>query len=181
MADVQQNIETENKQRFRSSNLELYRIICMLMIVAHHFVVNSGLTSVDGPMVASPDSAKTLFLSVLGMWGKIGINCFLMITGYFMCKSQITIKKFLKLILWIYFYKIIIFAIFLGTGYYKTNCKIDYAYLGISSEFYQLLHCFLVEYSILEYIGSKYDQTSASNSYCSTFRHLFYFRQHTWI
>lgn len=123
MADVQQNIETNNKQRFRSSNLELYRIICMLMIVAHHFVVNSGLTSVDGPMVASPDSAKTLFLSVLGMWGKIGINCFLMITGYFMCKSQITIKKFLKLILWIYFYKIIIFAIFLGTGYESITIK----------------------------------------------------------
>lgn len=34
----------------RSSNLELYRIICMLMIVAHHFVVNSGLTSAEGPM-----------------------------------------------------------------------------------------------------------------------------------
>lgn len=123
MADVQQNIETNNKQRFRSSNLELYRIICMLMIVAHHFVVNSGLTSVDGPMVASPDSAKTFFLSVFGMWGKIGINCFLMITGYFMCKSQITIKKFLKLILWIYFYKIIIFAIFLGTGYESISIK----------------------------------------------------------
>lgn len=32
--------------RERASNLELYRIICMLMIVAHHYVVNSGLTSV---------------------------------------------------------------------------------------------------------------------------------------
>ena len=91
------------------------------MIVAHHFVVNSGLTSVDGPMIASPDSAKTLFLSVFGMWGKIGINCFLMITGYFMCKSQISIKKFLKLILWIYIYKIIIFCIFLNFGY-ETIC-----------------------------------------------------------
>lgn len=27
----------------RNSNLELYRIIVMLLIVAHHYVVNSGL------------------------------------------------------------------------------------------------------------------------------------------
>ena len=27
----------------RSSNLELFRILSMLMIVAHHYVVNSGL------------------------------------------------------------------------------------------------------------------------------------------
>lgn len=117
MTDIQQNITDDKEKKYRSSNLELYRIICMLMIVAHHFVVNSGLTCVDGPMALYPDSAKTFFLSVYGMWGKIGINCFLMITGYFMCKSQITIKKFIKLILWIYFYKIIIFSIFLNFDY----------------------------------------------------------------
>lgn len=34
------------KSQRRSSNLELYRIIVMLLIVAHHYVVNSGLTDV---------------------------------------------------------------------------------------------------------------------------------------
>lgn len=28
----------------RDSNLELYRVVVMLAIVAHHYVVNSGLT-----------------------------------------------------------------------------------------------------------------------------------------
>lgn len=37
----------KNKFRPRSSNLELYRIICMLLIVAHHFVVNSRLYDVN--------------------------------------------------------------------------------------------------------------------------------------
>lgn len=32
----------------RSSNLELYRIIVMFMIICHHYVVNSGLMSVMG-------------------------------------------------------------------------------------------------------------------------------------
>lgn len=42
--------ETIAVKKQRSSNLELYRIFCMLMIVAHHYVVNSGLTSAEGPL-----------------------------------------------------------------------------------------------------------------------------------
>lgn len=34
---------TPMTQKVRNSNLELYRIITMLAIVSHHYVVNSGL------------------------------------------------------------------------------------------------------------------------------------------
>lgn len=40
-----------------------------------------------------------------------------MITGYFMCKSNITAKKFLKLLTEVYFYRIIFFVIFAVAGY----------------------------------------------------------------
>lgn len=103
-------------QNTRSSNLELYRIVCMLMIVAHHYVVNSGLTADDGPLRAAPLAANSIYLYLFGMWGKTGINCFLMITGYFMCTSKITVRKFLKLYLWVVFYGIVINGIFLATG-----------------------------------------------------------------
>lgn len=108
----------------RSSNLELYRIICILMIVAHHCVVNSGLIASDpithnpsGPLGDNPTDINTLLLWAFGMWGKTGINCFLMITGYFMCKSAITLRKFVKLLVWIYTYRTVIYIIFLITGY----------------------------------------------------------------
>ena len=97
----------------RCSNLELYRIICMLLIVAHHYVVNSGLQS----LLVDCSSVNNLFLLLFGAWGKTGINCFLMITGYFMCTSRITLRKFLKLVVQIYFYKLLLFAIFLFAGY----------------------------------------------------------------
>jgi len=88
----------------------------MLFIVAHHYVMHSGLLSTDGPIRCNPQTANTIFLLFFGLWGKTSINCFLMITGYYMCKSNITIRKFVKLILWIYFYNIIIFMIFLSSG-----------------------------------------------------------------
>lgn len=103
--------------KVRDSNLELFRIITMLLIVAHHYVINSGLASAAGPIYADPLSWRSLFLLIFGAWGKTGINCFVLITGYFMCRSSITAKKFAKLLGEIMFYKIIINVIFLISGY----------------------------------------------------------------
>lgn len=89
----------------------------MLLIVAHHYVVNSGLMAIDGPIFSDPLSIKSIFLLLFGMWGKTGINCFVLISGYFMCKSKITIRKFLKLILEIYLYRVLFYLIFTLTGY----------------------------------------------------------------
>ena len=58
----QGNSNIEKKPR--SSNLELYRIICMLMIVAHHYVVNSGLSGNSGPCAIHPNDINTLFLKI---------------------------------------------------------------------------------------------------------------------
>ncbi len=107
----------------RSSNLELLRIITMLLIVAHHYVVNSGLMDSTGPIVADPMSWKSMFLLIFGAFGKAGINCFVFITGYFMCKSEITIKKFCKLLFEVEFYNIIIGLIFMLSGYEKFSFR----------------------------------------------------------
>ena len=97
----------------RNSNLELYRIIVMLFIVAHHYVVNSGLI---GQMQSSSLTPNSVFLYLFGMWGKTGIDCFVLITGYFMCKSKATVAKFFKLLFEVMFYKIVIYLIFVATG-----------------------------------------------------------------
>ena len=104
----------------RNSNLELFRIFVMLLIVAHHYVVNSGIMPIAA---ADFPSAKSTFLVLLGCWGKIGIDCFVLITGYFMCTSQITLRKGLKLLLQIEFYKIVFFCIFVATGYIELSPK----------------------------------------------------------
>lgn len=89
----------------RQSNLELYRCLAMLLIVACHWGLLTNLT----PMVHDNQlTAPSNFYYILRMWGKMGINCFLLITGYFMCKSNISVKKFLKLYLQVTFYSVVI-------------------------------------------------------------------------
>lgn len=125
----------------RSSNLELYRIVCMLMIVAHHCVENSGIQK----LLTDCTSINDIFLLSFGAWGKTGINCFLMITGYFMCTSKITIRKFVKLIAQVYFYKLLLFPIFLYAGYESLSpirlLKLLLPFWGFQSGF---VSCFII-------------------------------------
>ena len=100
----------------RKSTLELYRIVVMWFIVAHHYVVNSELMDV---MKEEPLSGNSIFFFLFGAWGKTGINCFVLITGYFMCKSQITVQKFLKLLFEVLFYNILIYFVFIACKYEK--------------------------------------------------------------
>lgn len=109
-----------NLSKVRNSNLELFRIITMLVIVAHHYVVNSGIEPI---IWDNYPSTKSLFLLLFGCGGKTGINCFVLITGYFMCTSQITLRKFLKLLLEIEFYNILFCVVFILSGYVVVSPK----------------------------------------------------------
>ena len=139
----------------RDSNLELFRIITMLLIVAHHYVVNSGLMEViRGGVQQYGITAKSIFYLLFGAWGKTGINCFVLITGYFMCKSQITKEKFLKLLIQIYFYKIVIYLIFLFSGYepfsLKTLLKAILPFTQVDKNF---TGCFLIFYLCIPFLN----------------------------
>ena len=144
---------TTTQPKVRSSNLELYRIMCMLMIVAHHYVVNSGLTGPDGPLMTDFSSGNSIFLTLFGAWGKTGINCFLMITGYFMCTSKITVRKFVKLMAQIYFYRWIFFLIFLSAGYETTSpirlVKLVMPFWGFTDGF---IPCFIAFWLIIPFL-----------------------------
>lgn len=135
----------------RNSNLELFRIIVMLLIVAHHYVVNSGLLPV---MAENPTSAKSMFLYLFGWAGKTGIDCFVLITGYFMCKSDISLKKFLKLFGAYYFYKLLFFCIFVATGYAELSPKfVIKSLMPIVSIDKGFVSCFLVFFCFITFLN----------------------------
>lgn len=137
--------------RPRNSNLELFRIIVMLLIVAHHYVVNSGLTPI---MAENPTSVKSIFLYLFGWAGKTGINCFVLITGYFMCKSEISLRKFLKLFGAYYFYKVFFFCIFVATGYVACSPKfIIKSLMPIDSIYHNFTECFLFFFCFIPFLN----------------------------
>lgn len=87
----------ENK---RESNIELLRIVSMILIVAYHCTINSGYF-MNNTFVA-------LVLFITGMWGILGVDCFFIISFNFLYNSKFKIKKFINTITEIVFYSILL-------------------------------------------------------------------------
>lgn len=93
-------------KRERNSSFELLRIISMLLIVMHHYSIHSDFDFMI------PFSLNLYFAQCLCMGGKLGVNLFVLISGYFLCKSEFRLKRLLKLELEVIFYSILIGILF---------------------------------------------------------------------
>lgn len=103
-------MEREEKETGRrKSNLELLRIVSMILIVAHHY-------SVHGGFILPEMNFNRILIQVLSLGGKLGVDCFVLITGYFMIESKFRLEKAVKLWAQIWFYSILFMAIFYGFG-----------------------------------------------------------------
>ncbi len=94
------------KKAGRSSNLELLRILAMIMIIAHHYSVHGGWD------IPNQVSYNRIIIQFLSLGGKLGVNCFILITGYFMINSKFDIKKLLKIMGQVLFYSVVIMLFF---------------------------------------------------------------------
>ena len=97
----------------RQSNFELLRILAMLSIIAHHYVVNSDVMAC---IIDNRTSVRSCVLLLVGAWGKTAINVFVLISGYFMCKSNISFRKYAKLLGEYLFYAIALFIFYVIRG-----------------------------------------------------------------
>jgi len=137
--------------KVRNSNLELYRILLMLAVVAHHYVANSGVMDL---MKENPTSIRSLYYYIFGAWGKVGINCFVLITGYFMCKSKITIQKFLKLLLEVVFYMFIINMVLIVTGIERVSMRELWSDFQILFDVsHGFTSCFIIFYLFIPFLN----------------------------
>lgn len=79
IAETNMLIKVNNKKesKLRNSNIELLRIVSMLMIVVHHILVHGVADSIDARLLHFLDSFVIY-----------GVNTFLLISGYFMIKVK---------------------------------------------------------------------------------------------
>lgn len=70
----------------RDSNAELLRIVCMLMIVCHHYTSHSFFTNVLSNSYQTSLQCIILFLHCFVL---VGVNCFILISGYYGVKLRV--------------------------------------------------------------------------------------------
>lgn len=90
----------------RNTNLEILRIISMVLIILHHFVVH-GMYGTDIVIT----NINTYILIFFAMFGKLSVVIFILISAYFMIETKFTIRKLLVLGGEVYFYSFLFLAI----------------------------------------------------------------------
>ncbi len=103
----------------RNSNIELLRIISIIMIIMSHYSVHSGINISSFPIGINRFLMEGITL------GNIGVIIFVVITGYFSIKKEnpFSMKKLLNLYFQILFYSVTIYALSLIIGTEKINVK----------------------------------------------------------
>ena len=97
-----------NSKQNRQSNIELLRIFATLFVIAHHFAIYSGFE-----FYSKAISFNKLWIQFIKMSGGIGIDVFVLISGYFLIsKKEVNTNKIVKLWTQIFFYSTFIYIAF---------------------------------------------------------------------
>lgn len=91
----------------REGNIELLRVVCMLLILAHHMVYHSAA-------MQTGNQTNRVIARFLFAGGMTGVNCFVMITGYFLAPFRA--KRFLSILLETLFYSLGITLVLWAAG-----------------------------------------------------------------
>ena len=87
----------------RESNVELLRVICMMLIVMHHCCIY-------GPWHDTQLTSAGILIDCMSVGGKIGVDCYVLITGYYQSKSRFKVRSLIRILAQVYFYALIIFV-----------------------------------------------------------------------
>ena len=104
--------ETLPVKKARNTTVELLRIICMLLIIAHHCVIHGGGYAMENGI------NKWIAMIILPA-GKICFDCFVAISAWYSVDTKFKASRFLKIWLEILFYNLVFTAltVALGEGY----------------------------------------------------------------
>lgn len=133
----------------RQSNIELLRILSMIMIIAHHVGVHSGFSFDAGIHI------NEFWVLLLKIGGKIGVNVFVLISGYFLISAKsLKTSKVLKLWVQICSYCVLIYSVFVVCGFEPFNIKMLFeAFFPITYSKWWFASAYFVLYLLFPYIN----------------------------
>lgn len=108
-----------NERKQRNTNIELLRVFCIIAIITYHFCVYS-----DWAYDYNTISVNRFFLQLLCIGGKLGVNCFTLISGYFLVeKERRNASSIARIWLVLFTYSLLIPAVFMLLGLQPRSVK----------------------------------------------------------
>lgn len=107
---MEQQILTRKK---RNPSMDLLRIVSMILIIWLHSIDHSGVIEA-ADAIGGMIGAYSRFVYMLA---QVCVNCYVLISGYFLVKSTFRLQKLASLWMEVVFYSVVIKLVFMLTGY----------------------------------------------------------------
>lgn len=129
----------KNPRAERNSSIELLRILAMLFIVLSHACGHGGIDRTSAPL-----TFNKLFLQ-WGSMGGVGVNIFILISGYFLCEKEFKRTSISRLLAQVWFYSIAIFLVCkFGFGYHYSLSSLVTVFLPTLFNEYWFLTAYVI-------------------------------------
>jgi len=143
----------------REINLELLRILAMLMVISLHYL-GKGNTMAMGIAAVLPSDGN--FLNEILAWtleaaSYAAVNIYIMISGYFLINAAARSEKIFKIFVQVLFYSIGVFLIFKLGGFYPQEFDDRYhrsiMLFPVSSQHYWFASIYLLFYTLAPFLA----------------------------
>ncbi len=145
----------------RKSNIELLRIVAMLLIISFHYCFHSNY-------VVDSLNFNAVIVKSFYFFGELGVDLFILITGYFCSKSEFSVKKLIKLILEVNFYYL--FCVLLTFCFdFGFKVKVDtfkdcfLLFFNVITNKYWFITMYIIAYTLSPYINIIINNISKEN------------------
>ena len=74
----------DKEGHIRNSSFELLRILSILLIISFHYFIHGN----NEQIFTSDFTSNKILAYTFGIWGRLGVNCFIFISSWFLVKSN---------------------------------------------------------------------------------------------
>ena len=142
----------EIKNNKRNVGLDLLRIFSMLMIVTLHYVGEGEFLTYD------KNGLFFIIANLIKGFSIVAVNCYVLISGYFLITSKFSWKKVLKLWGETLFYSIFIYILLIITKLHTFSIKeMTQSFLPIITKEYWFVNVYLLMYILSPFINILID------------------------
>lgn len=140
----------------RQANFELLRIVAMLMIISLHYLVKGGVAA-PFPFIVKEDPIG-VFAWLIEAFCIVAVNCYVLISGYFLVESAWKPRRVVSLLSQVLFYSLLIPVFLLLTGVVPMSKLSAYDWIGfifpLGTEHYWFATAYIVMYLFAPFLAA---------------------------
>lgn len=134
----------------RNISLDVLRVLCMFLIVLGHAMVHGQVSE-----ALHPNNINYYLVSILRTFLSVHVNCFVLISGYFLCMQKFKLNKLLSIWGQAFFWSITLYIILYISGIVSFDIKSFLkACLPFTQERYWFVTTYLLMYTLIPFLNA---------------------------